>query len=111
MNTLPTEIWSQIFWHACVDTGYTGCSISETCRFFNDVGKPTKFRSVALQGLSKVISFWDSIKSLPPHHLRIENMYIRVRQYQDDDADEYSEIIHLPIDAGDNTVRPSQAEI
>jgi len=108
MNALPAEIWSQIFWHACVDTGYTGCSISETCRFFNDVGKPTKFRSVALQGLSKVISFWVSIESLPPHHLRIENMYIHVRQYHDD---EYSEIVHLPISVNSAVRTTGQAEI
>jgi hypothetical protein len=91
MNTLLPEIWSQIFWHACVDTGRTGCSISETCRFFNDVGKPTRFRSVALQGSSRLISFWHATKSLPPHHLRIENMYISFAE-----IDEETDISHLP---------------
>lgn len=102
MDTFPPEIWSHIFWHACTDTGYTGRAISETCRSFNDVGKLVKFRSVALQGLSQVTSFWNSIKSLPPYHRQIENMYMFVAQY-DADVDDESETNRLPISGADES--------
>jgi len=42
INSCPPEIWSQIFYRACIDTGFTGRSISATSRYSTRLPKKKK---------------------------------------------------------------------
>jgi len=76
MQACPPEIWLHIFWLACTDTGFTGRSISLTSRFFYELSKPVKLRSVGLQGVVQIIDFLNLIERMPVIHRRVENLFI-----------------------------------
>ena len=76
MQACPPEIWLDIFWLACTDTGFTGRSISLTSRFFYELSKPVKLRSVGLQGVVQIIDFLNLIERTPVVHRRVENLFI-----------------------------------
>jgi len=75
MNGLPTEIWSKICFEACMDGGYTGKTLSQTCSFFRQVSKPFKLRSVALFGPDAIVSFLKLVETLPQNERSVEYLY------------------------------------
>src|SRR6266446_2818496 len=74
MDLCPPEIWRDILWLACTDTGFTGRSISLTSRFFHELSKHVKFRSVALRGVVQIIDFLNVIERTP--YPQVENLFI-----------------------------------
>lgn len=76
INSCPTEIWSQIFYRACTDTGFTSCSISATSRYFHEIAKKVRLRSVALFSTEQIITFANLIEALPLGERLVENLYI-----------------------------------
>ena len=72
----PPEIWHDILWFACTDTGFTGRSISLTSRLFHELSKPVKLRSVGLRGVVHIIDFLNLIERTPVVERRVENLFI-----------------------------------
>ncbi|KAI0087110.1 hypothetical protein BDY19DRAFT_956087 [Irpex rosettiformis] len=54
---LSVEIWSQIFFEACVDGGCTACALSEVSRYFRDAVLSVQLDNVVLIGQSRMIHF------------------------------------------------------
>ncbi|KAF9522622.1 hypothetical protein CPB83DRAFT_887439 [Crepidotus variabilis] len=75
-RSLPPELWAEIFGLACSDNGFSGRSISNVCRYFHEVCKPVKYRSVAILGIPSAIKFLLVIQNLPQEHRRVESMYL-----------------------------------
>jgi hypothetical protein len=76
IDSCPPEIWTQIFYHACTDTGFTGRSVSATCRHFHELAKCVKLRSVALFSTEQIIAFVKLAEALPCWERVIENLYL-----------------------------------
>ena len=76
INSCPPEIWSQIFYSACTDTGFTGRSISSTSRYFHEIAKKIRLRSVALFSIKQIIAFVKLVEALPLGERLVENLYI-----------------------------------
>lgn len=72
----PPEVWHNILWFACTDTGFTGRSISLTSRFFHELSKSVKLRSVGLRGVVQIIDFLNVIERTPVVYRRVENLFI-----------------------------------
>ena len=49
MDCLPVETLQQIFKLACIDGGYTGCSLALTSRFVRRAAQSTRFHSITLK--------------------------------------------------------------
>ncbi|KAI0647490.1 hypothetical protein C8Q79DRAFT_631098 [Trametes meyenii] len=63
MEKLPVELLISIFRSACVDGGYTACSLSLVCKHFRDTVYPLYFHSVALDGSPiRLSQFLDRLK-------------------------------------------------
>jgi len=93
MQACPPEIWLDIFWLACTDTGFTGRSISLTSRFFYELSKPVKLRSVGLRGVVQIIDFLNLIERTPVVHRRVENLFISTHNGCDPPEDVLSDAI------------------
>jgi len=76
MNGLPAEIWSKICFEACMDGGFTGKSLSQTCSFLYQVSKPYRLRSVALFGPEAIVSFLKLAETLPQNERCVEYLYV-----------------------------------
>lgn len=76
INSCPPEIWSQIVYQPCTDTGFTGRSISATSRYFHEIAKKVRLRSVALFTIEQIIAFVKLVEGLPSGEPLVENLYI-----------------------------------
>lgn len=67
------ELWEKIFRLACVDGGFTGCSLSLVSRAVRNVAQPVRFNSVALTDLERLLTFANGVLNTRPniHHLFI----------------------------------------
>jgi len=74
MDLCPPEIWHDILWLACTDTGFTGRSISLTSRSFYELSRHVKLRSVALRSVVQIIGFLNVIERTP--YPQVENLFI-----------------------------------
>lgn len=72
----PTELWTYIFFYACMDDGSTGRSLSSVSKFFNEASKFAKYQSVALRGLSQTIQFASLIEELPEIHRGVCHLFV-----------------------------------
>ena len=52
MDTLPVELITRISFLACVDGGFTACSLSVVCKFIRAASRPARFHTVAFVGAS-----------------------------------------------------------
>ncbi|KAI0630193.1 hypothetical protein C8Q77DRAFT_1219803 [Trametes polyzona] len=57
MAPLPLEIWREIFTYACTDGGYTGTSLSLTCKLFYNASLLVRFHTLSLFSLRQVELF------------------------------------------------------
>ncbi|KDQ19649.1 hypothetical protein BOTBODRAFT_184608 [Botryobasidium botryosum FD-172 SS1] len=69
---LPTEINIAIFQLACMDGGYTACSLSLTCRRFFPLARPLIYQSISVAGIMQ-------LQALAMHLLRSPKLARTVR--------------------------------
>lgn len=62
LQTSPPEICFKIFSYACLDSGYTGRSLSLVSRYINEASKPFKFQSIAIHGHHQLVAFASLLK-------------------------------------------------
>jgi hypothetical protein len=67
----PPEIWQNIYAHACMDDGRTGCSLALVSRYVCDLSARTRFQSVAVSGLHRFKSLLDLLQRTPQENRRI----------------------------------------
>jgi hypothetical protein len=80
MDKMPPEICTKIFSYACLDTGYTGRSLSLVSKYIHDTSQSVKLQSIALHGQSQTLAFAEMLKQmLPyPHLRRIRYLFIAI---------------------------------
>ena len=75
MQRFPVEIWQNIGRDACLDGGYTGCSLSLVCRGMRDAMRRVRFISVAITNQQSCLAFAELVRQAthtpPCHHLFI----------------------------------------
>jgi len=73
---LPTEIWTYIFYFACMDDGSTGCSLQRVSKHFRELSKYSRLTSVCLYRSKDILRFDAVITPLPPHERRVKYLHI-----------------------------------
>lgn len=76
MDRTPPEVWVRIFSFACLDTGFTGRSLSLVSKYICEVSKPVKFQSIALHGHDQILAFAALLERIPPHLRRVRNLLV-----------------------------------
>ena len=76
MDKVPPEICTKIFSQACLDSGYTGRSLSLVSKFIHDTSQPVKLQSISLHGLNEIAAFASLLERTPPHLRRIRYLFI-----------------------------------
>lgn len=74
MDHFPLEIWQQIGRDACLDGGYTGCSLSSASHAMRDAVRAVRHTSVAVTNLKSCVAYTTLIHDsgqLPIRHLFI----------------------------------------
>ncbi|KAI0819662.1 hypothetical protein BC628DRAFT_1401514 [Trametes gibbosa] len=81
MLSLPYEVLEDIFQLACVDGGFTGCSLALTSRAIRDTARTTRFRSVSLlahpRRVDSLLSLYHAQRRIPgAHKPQITHLYL-----------------------------------
>jgi hypothetical protein len=76
LQQVPAEIWQQIFSLACLDGGFTGCSLSIASRLFHEVSASTRLQSVAVTGVARLESLLRLLQRLPEGQRRVRFLFI-----------------------------------
>lgn len=75
MERCPVELWATILEYACVDGGYTGCSLSLVSRGFHTIGQPSRYHSVAVTSPRRCIALAAALAAQPSAPL-IRHLFI-----------------------------------
>lgn len=76
MNHVPSDVWANIFAHACTDSGTTGRSLSLVSKFIREASAPVKLQSLSFHNLRQITSFYQLLLQTPPHLRRVRYLYI-----------------------------------
>lgn len=76
MERVPAEIWSRISSYACMDTGFTGRSLSLVSKFIRDASARVKLQSAAVHGPYQIVGLHNMLLITPPHLRRIRFMFL-----------------------------------
>jgi len=79
MDKIPPEICTKIFSHACLDSGYTGRSLSLVSKFIRETSQPVKLQSIYLRGSDQALAFASILKRVPPHLRSVRYLFISSR--------------------------------
>ncbi|TFK69318.1 hypothetical protein BDN72DRAFT_619749 [Pluteus cervinus] len=74
--SLPAEVWGKILQFSCTDNGYTGQSLSLTCKTFNALSAPYKLQSISLQSIHYTLAFLQVLRNTPPNLRRIRYLFV-----------------------------------
>lgn len=77
MEVIPVELWEKIGRYACLDGGYTGCSLSLVSRFMRDATRMSRYTSVALLGEERCHAFVGLLNRTNTH-LNILHLFVSV---------------------------------
>lgn len=75
-DKLAPEICELIFSFACLDSGYTGRSLSLVSKYISETSKPVKFQSLVLRNLSQVQALASILEKIAPHHRRVRHLCV-----------------------------------
>ncbi|KZP05550.1 hypothetical protein FIBSPDRAFT_695374, partial [Athelia psychrophila] len=76
MDRAPSEIWTEIFSHACVDSGLTGRSLSLVSKFIRAESAIMKLQSISVHGPQQIIAFHQLLLQTTPHHRHIRYLLL-----------------------------------
>lgn len=76
MDKCPPEICTKIFSEACLDSGYTGRSLSLVSKFIHNTSRSVKLQSICLRSLEQTVAFASLLKETPPHLRRVRYLFI-----------------------------------
>jgi hypothetical protein len=96
MEKLPPEICTNIFSYACLDTGYTGRSLSLVSKYIHDTSQSVKLQSISLRGYNQILAFASMVKQIQhPRLHRIQYLSISSDFFHFSSIDE---IIEMPVE-------------
>ncbi|KAJ6629519.1 hypothetical protein B0H10DRAFT_1987531 [Mycena sp. CBHHK59/15] len=76
METLPFEIWGDIFSFACTDDGSTGRSLSAVSRAVHSISKPLKYQSICVVGPTRLLKLLGVLSALSSDTRRVRYLFI-----------------------------------
>jgi hypothetical protein len=76
MDKCPPEICTKIFSEACLDSGYTGRSLSLVSKFIHNTSQSVKFQSICLRGLDQTAAFASLLKKTPQHFRCVRYLFV-----------------------------------
>jgi hypothetical protein len=77
---LPVELWRDVFKHACVDGGRTGCALSLVSRRIRNLSAGIRLQSVCVIDLDRLRSLLHILERLPEHDRRVRSLFIGAAQ-------------------------------
>ena len=72
----PIEIWDVIFALACDHSGKIAAAICGVSRYFYEIVKPHRLKSLVVYGESRIVAFHKAMKIIPPDVPRAEHLFI-----------------------------------
>ncbi|KAJ6554583.1 hypothetical protein B0H19DRAFT_1154124 [Mycena capillaripes] len=76
METIPPEIWNEIFYFSCTDDGYTGRALSAVSRAVHLTSKPFKYQSLCITGLNPLLKLLDVLSKLSSGQRKVRYLFI-----------------------------------
>ncbi|KAF7326641.1 hypothetical protein MVEN_02601200 [Mycena venus] len=76
METIPSELWTEIFAFACTDDGSTGRALSSVSRAVHLISKPLKYQSLCVIGLHQLLKLLATLSDLPPGERKVKYLFI-----------------------------------
>lgn len=76
METIPPEIWFQVFALACSDDGFTGRALSLASRSIHLLSRPFKYQSIGITGPHQLLKSLEVLSSLPPGVRKVKYLFI-----------------------------------
>ncbi|KAJ2917066.1 hypothetical protein MD484_g3334, partial [Candolleomyces efflorescens] len=88
MERVPVELWLHVFSIACSDDGRTGRSLSMVSRRVNELSKPFKYQSIAVDKLSNIAALTEILQNLPIEFRAVHKLFIHVPEFSPNDWDD-----------------------
>ncbi|KAJ6463366.1 hypothetical protein C8R45DRAFT_911496 [Mycena sanguinolenta] len=76
MESIPPEIWTEVFSFCCTDDGSTGRALSMVSRAVHVGSKPLKYQSVCVVGLAHLLKLLATLSELPPDERKVKYLFI-----------------------------------
>ncbi|KAJ7629995.1 hypothetical protein DFH06DRAFT_1224558 [Mycena polygramma] len=76
MNTIPLELWTEVFAFSCTDDGSTGRALSTVSRAVHLTSKPVKYQSLCVVGLPQLLQLLAILSNLSPGERKIKYLFI-----------------------------------
>ncbi|KAJ6478613.1 hypothetical protein C8R47DRAFT_639157 [Mycena vitilis] len=76
MNTIPLEIWTEVFAFSCTDDGSAGRALSTVSRAVHLTSKIVKYQSLCVVGLSQLLQLLAILSALSPDVRKIKYLFI-----------------------------------
>ncbi|RXW21794.1 hypothetical protein EST38_g4070 [Candolleomyces aberdarensis] len=81
MECVPVELWLYVFSIACSDDGRTGRSLSLVSRRVNQLSKPFKYQSIAVDKLSNIAGLSEILQNLPAEFRVVQKLFVHVPEF------------------------------
>lgn len=90
-DQIPTEIWSEIFGHACTDDGTTGRSLSLVSSTFSEISRRFKYQSISIKRTKHVLHLAEILSAAPENDRKVKYLFIACPPIFFDATDEEEE--------------------
>ncbi|KAJ7982924.1 hypothetical protein DFH06DRAFT_1171936 [Mycena polygramma] len=76
MDSIPSELWTDVFAFACTDDGYTGRALSRVSRAVHVTSKPLKYQSLCVVGLDQLLKLLAVLSELSPGERKTKYLFV-----------------------------------
>ncbi|KAJ7782324.1 hypothetical protein DFH07DRAFT_909123 [Mycena maculata] len=76
MDTIPPEIWTEVFSFACTDDGSTGRALSTVSRVVHITSRPVKYQSLCVVGPKQLLKLSAVLSALPPSARKVKYLFV-----------------------------------
>ncbi|KAJ6544101.1 hypothetical protein B0H19DRAFT_956400, partial [Mycena capillaripes] len=76
METIPSELWTEVFAFSCTDDGSTGRALSTASRAVHFISKPLKYQSLCVVGLDQLVKLLAMLSNLPHGERKLKYLFI-----------------------------------
>ncbi|KAJ6594403.1 hypothetical protein B0H19DRAFT_1095356, partial [Mycena capillaripes] len=76
METIPPEIWTEIFSFACTDDGSTGRALSTVSRAVHIICKPLKYQSICVLRPDQLLKLLGVLFALAPETRKVRYLFV-----------------------------------
>ncbi|KAJ6508103.1 hypothetical protein DFH09DRAFT_276192 [Mycena vulgaris] len=83
METVPPEIWTEVFAFACTDDGSTGRALSTVSRTVHLISKPLKYQSICVVSPNQLLRLLTALAALSPSARKIKYLFANLDRSKD----------------------------